>query len=85
MIPIPSDDGGCGEEEEDLAEQLKGAEPIPGGGIRLRMDIPEVFYRYIIGRQGTTKRTIENDTGCRITVPGRGRTGDVSKSICDTQ
>ena len=76
-----SDGGVCDEEEEDLAEQLKGAELIPGGGIRLRMDIPEVFYKYVIGRQGTTLRTIENDTGCRIIVPSRGRTGDVCKLV----
>ena len=50
------------------------------GGLLFRMDIPEVFYKYIIGRQGKTKSTIEQDTGCRIQVPRQGRKGDVSES-----
>ena len=77
---IPSDDEY--DEGEDLAEELKGVERTRAGGLLLRMDIPEVFYKYIIGRQGRTKSTIEKDTGCRILVPSRGRKGDVSKSVC---
>ena len=67
------------DEGEDLSEELKGVEHTRGGGLLLRMDIPEVFYKYIIGRQGKTKNSIEKDTGCRIRIPGRGRTGDVSE------
>lgn len=67
------------DEEEDLAEELKGVEHTRRGGLLLRMDIPEVFYKYIIGRQGKTKATIEKDTGCHIRIPPRGKTGDVSK------
>lgn len=69
------------DEGEDLSEELKGVEHTRGGGLLLRMDIPEVFYKYIIGRQGRTKTNIEKDTGCRIRIPGRGRTGDVSECI----
>ena len=70
------------DEGEDLAEELKGVEHTRDGGLLLRMDIPGVFYKYIIGRQGRTKATIEKDTGCRIRIPGRGRTGHVSKYTC---
>ena len=65
-----------------MKEELKGVEHTRSGGLLFRMDIPEVFYKYIIGRQGKTKSTIENDTGCRIQVPRHGRTGNVSESTC---
>ena len=77
---IPSDDEY--DEGDDLAEELKGVERTRAGKLLFRMDIPEVFYKYIIGKQGRTKSTIEKDTGCRIQVPSRGRKGDVSKSVC---
>ena len=74
------------DEGEDLSEELKGVELTRGGGFLFRMDIPEVFYKYIIGRQGRTKTTIEKDTGCRIRIPGRGKAGNVSEcTVSDTQ
>lgn len=76
---IPSDDEY--DEGDDLAEELKGVEHTQAGKFLFRMAIPEVFYKYIIGKQGKTKSMIEKDTGCRIQVPNRGRKGDVSKSV----
>lgn len=59
--------------------ELEGLERSRNGGFLYRMDIPEVFYKYIIGRQGKTKSLIEKDTWCRIQVPRQGVKGDVSK------
>ena len=62
--------------------ELDGAEPLPGDkGFRLAIDIPSVFYKYIIGRQGATKHSIEKDTNTRIKVPPRGVEGEIGELI----
>ncbi len=47
----------------------------------LRIVIPSDFYKYIIGRQGGTKSSIEKDTKARIRVPQRGTEGDIGERI----
>ena len=71
------DEGG-----EDDETELEGVESLPGGrGFMLRMVIPSDFYKYIIGRQGGTKSSIEKDTKTRIRVPQRGTEGDIGERI----
>ena len=72
------------DEGDESAVQLEGVEPTPGGGgFILKMDIPSNFYKYIIGRQGNTKASIEKETKCRIRIPRRGEKGDIGEIAYD--
>lgn len=48
-------------------------------GYRLRMDVPSVLYKYLIGKQGRTRRHMEEDTGCQIRIPRQGEEGPIGK------
>ena len=48
--------------------------PVESGYL-LKMDIPSVFYKYIIGKGGAVKRDIERDTDCSIHIPRQGEVG----------
>jgi activating signal cointegrator complex subunit 1 len=48
--------------------------PVENGYL-LKMDIPSVFYKYIIGKGGAVKRDIERDTDCSIHIPRQGEVG----------
>lgn len=65
--------------DEGEETTLKGAEPTASGGYRLRLPIPSVFFKYVIGKEGRTKASIERETGCRLGIPGIGREGDISE------
>lgn len=68
-------------DEEDETE-LEGVETLTGGrGFALKIAVPAAFYKYIIGRQGATKISIERETKTKIRVPQRGAHGDISKCI----
>ena len=73
----PSDDEY--DEGEDTTVELQGVEPLPGGGYLIRLPIPSVFFKYIIGREGKTKTNIEKETGCKLKIPSWGVEGDVGK------
>ena len=52
-------------------------------GFRLRIPIPSVYFKYIIGKKGETKRKIENDTRTQIRIPKQGEEGNIGKlPIC---
>lgn len=63
------------EEEEDEYEE--GFEELEGGGLQVKVDIPSVFFKYIIGREGRTKNLLQKDTACEIIIPRRGAEGPV--------
>lgn len=67
------------DEGEDTEAALEGVERLPNGGYRLKLPIPSVFFKYIIGKEGRTKKGIERDTECRLWLPSKGREGDVGK------
>lgn len=47
-------------------------------------DVPNVLYKFIIGRGGEMKKRIEGDTDTRISIPGLGQMGHIGKvnDIC---
>ena len=67
------------DEGQDIESELKGVEKLPSGNYKLKLSIPSVFYKYIIGKEGKLKKGIERDTECRLWIPSRGREGDVGK------
>ncbi len=71
------------DEGEEVCEELEGLEQTAGGGYVVRLSIPSVFFKYIIGREAKTKTSIERDTGCRLRIPPRGREGDIGR--CSSQ
>ena len=46
---------------------------------RLRILIPSVYFKYIIGKRGETKRRLENDTRTQIRIPKQGEEGNIGK------
>ena len=48
-------------------------------GFRLLILIPSVYFKYIIGKGGETKRRLENDTRTRIRIPKQGEEGNIGK------
>ncbi len=62
-----------------MHEDMEGLEQTVGGGYVLRLPIPSVFFKYIIGREGKTKSSIERDTRCRLRIPGRGKEGEIGR------
>ena len=74
----PHADDTYDEGEEPLSE-LQGVVQLPGGRYSLSLAIPDVFFKYIIGRFGSTCENIERDTKCRLTIPRRGARGDIGE------
>ena len=72
---LPSYHEEQGEDEEEEDEEY--VEELPNGTVLTEMDIPSVFFKYIIGREGKTRLAIERDTGCSIRIPRRGEEGPV--------
>ena len=66
------------EDEKDDPQSDEKVEPVDNGYI-LRLDIPSVFYKYIIGKGGHAKRDIETDTESTIRIPRQGETGLVGE------
>ena len=71
------------EDEKDDPQSTEKVEPVDNGYI-LRLDIPSVFYKYIIGKGGRAKRDIETDTECSIRIPRQGETGLVGEYFTKT-
>ena len=74
------------DEGQDIETEVKGIEKVSNGNYKLRLPIPSVFFKYIIGKEGRVKKGIERDTECRLWLPGKGREGDVGKcsQLCST-
>ena len=49
----------------------------PNGEYSLSVSIPSVFFKYIIGKKGETKKRIETETKTRITIPRQGEAGNI--------
>jgi 2'-5' RNA ligase len=59
------------EEEEEYEEELDSQMVYEGEEWVLRLSIPAVFHRFIIGSQGRQKSQLEMESGARIQVPKR--------------
>lgn len=59
-----------------------GLADLPGGkGCYLPLEVPAVFFKYIIGTKGSTRGSIERDTGCTLRVPRKDQEGKISKEV----
>ena len=63
------------EEEEEEGEDA--VQELPNGSIQVTLNIPSVFFKYLIGKEGKTRSTIEKDTQSFIKIPRRGELGPV--------
>lgn len=46
-------------------------------GYQLRIQLPSVFFKYIIGKKGETKKRLESETRTQIKVPRQHEDGDI--------
>lgn len=65
------------EEEEEPDEELDDSIEKTARGYLMRLKIPSVFFKYIIGKGGQTRATIERDTHSKIALPPRNAEGDI--------
>ena len=65
------------EEEEEEEEGFDEVQELASGDFEATMDLPSVFFKYIIGKEGKTRATIERDTGCRLRIPRREEDGPI--------
>merc|ERR1712142_1262481 len=68
----PDDDIYC---DEDSDDDVKVEETE--SGFKLKLVIPDEFYKFIIGKKGETKKKIENETKTLIKIPKQGVEGDI--------
>lgn len=72
------EEGCAGDPGLDHAEELQHEiEEIGGGQYRAVLQIAAPFFPNIIGKGGDSKRRLEQETMTRITVPAKGKEGDV--------
>ena len=67
------------DEGEDITAELEGLEQLPNGTYQLKLPVPSQFFKYIIGKEGRTKKGIERDTECHLSIPSRGIEGDIGE------
>lgn len=46
-------------------------------GYQLKIGLPSVFFKYIIGKKGETKKRLESETRMQIRVPRKYEDGDI--------
>jgi activating signal cointegrator complex subunit 1 len=63
------------EDYDESPDELKDIRELKSGDYELELDIPDVFFKYIIGRGGQTKQSIERDTKTFVFVPKQGQIG----------
>ncbi|XP_037089785.1 uncharacterized protein LOC119110154 [Pollicipes pollicipes] len=71
---IRGDDADCEEEEMISPAEIEEW----NGKFRVLLDIPSALYGSIIGRRGNSLHQVQDNTGCRVTVP-RGAKSKVSE------
>jgi len=52
-------------------------EEVGNRHFRTSLHVPSVFFPHIVGAKGNTKRRLQTETGCQITIPKPGQTGDI--------
>jgi len=66
-------------------------------GYQLKLQLPSVFFKYIMGKKGETKKRLESETRTQIKIPRQHEEGDIGMfcemfffcvlygyAICDT-
>ena len=65
------------EEEEEEEEGEDAVQELSNGFFKITLNIPSVFFKYLIGKEGKTRSMIEKDTKSSIKIPRRGELGPV--------
>ena len=72
---MEEDEPKCSAEKEEEERELAGSRKLHSGEYELCLPTPPVFFKYIIGREGNTRRGIERDTKCKLVIPRQGQSG----------
>ncbi|CAG2061412.1 unnamed protein product, partial [Timema podura] len=62
---------------EELFDDFE-VETTEAGRFRTSFHVPRVYFPYVIGQKGNTRRRLENETKTQIRVPKMGQDGDIS-------
>ncbi len=62
----------------DKIDDILDIKELPDGKYQTELNIPSVFYKFVIGKQGQTRRMIENDTKSRVCIPRQGEEGPIA-------
>lgn len=49
-------------------------------GFLVRLEYPSVYFKFVIGKKGETRRRLENETRTQIRIPRQGQEGEIGKS-----
>ena len=80
---VPAEDDYEDNEEEkstscmDKVEDFLNVKHLPNGQYELELNIPSVFFKYVIGRMGKTRQMIEKDTKAKLIIPRQGEEGPI--------
>ena len=67
------------DEGNDFEEDVEGIRRLSNGNYELKLAVPQVFFKYVIGKEGRVKKSIERDTECRLWLPSKGKEGDIGE------
>jgi len=57
----------------DVVEDIRNT----AAGYQLNVQLPSVFFKYIIGKKGETKKRLESETRTQIRIPRQHEEGDI--------
>jgi len=68
--------------EDEYADEICAAGYVndiesTAAGYQLRVQLPSVFYKFIIGKKGETKKRLESETRTIIKIPQQHEEGDI--------
>jgi len=63
-------------DETCTVDAVEDIERTPAG-YQLKIQLPSVFFKYIIGRKGETKKRLESETRTQIKIPRQHEEGDI--------
>ena len=68
---------------DEYADEICAAGYVEGiestaAGYQLKVQLPSVFYKFIIGKKGETKKRLESETRTQIRIPKQNEEGDIS-------
>ena len=80
----PKGEDACVDGDDEVYE-LGEVEELPNRDLQIKINVPTVFFKYIIGKEGKMKQRIEQDTKCKIKLPHKGEKGPVIIQAQTTQ
>jgi len=73
MLPVVADEYADESCAVDFHEDIEST----AAGYQLKIQLPSVFFKYIIGKKGETKKRLEAETRTQIKIPRQHEEGDV--------